>query len=76
MSAEMLFKGSLRAAVSFVILELLLLPLFEYTCKSLTIAIIRNRIAKKYAFGLLDGLSGDSRFFIVPRALNIVFKMA
>ncbi len=90
MASEILFAGSLGAlvAVSFVVLETLLLPLFEYTRKSLTIAVVRDRIAQgklvkicperpaANALGLSDGLSGDSGFIIVPRALKVFFKVS
>ncbi len=87
---ELAFRGSLGAvvAITFVLFEILLLPLFEYTRESLSIALVRGRIAKgkpvnicpetsiPLAFGLSDGLFGNSRFIIIPRALKIFVKVA
>ncbi len=90
MAAEIIFTGSLGAllGLSFVILEMFLLPLFEYTSECLAIATVRDRIAQRkivqicpereaaIAFGLSDGLSGDSSYIVVLRALKVVFKVS
>ncbi len=75
-------------AITFVSFEAFLLPLFEFTRESLTIALVRYRIAKgkpvticseksiPVALGLSDGLYGRSAFIVIPRALKIFFKVA
>ncbi len=90
MANESNFEGNpgVLAAITFVILEMIRLPLFEYTRESLTIAIVRCRAAEDkkvklcsersiaVALGLSDGLCWYSSYAIVPRVLKIFFKVS
>ncbi len=90
MENDIVFKGNpgILVAITFITLEMLLLPLFEYTRDSLSIAVVRGRLAQgkevklcrersiAIALGLSDGLPGYSAYAIVPRALKIFFRMS